>query len=67
MEGGGWKTPPPPVLHQLKKPGANRVKNTQQKFVSVPTFVQQFLSFIEKVELLKNDMVLFSETKFASP
>ena len=23
---GGWKTPPPPVLHQPKKPSANRVK-----------------------------------------
>ena len=27
MEGkGGKHTPPPPVLHQPKKPGANRVK-----------------------------------------
>ena len=29
---GGWKTPPPPpVLHQPKKPGANRVKNIKRR------------------------------------
>ena len=30
MEGGG-KHPPPPVLHQPKKPGANRVNTLNQK------------------------------------
>ena len=28
MEGWGCSTPPPPVLHQPKKPGADRVKDT---------------------------------------
>ena len=60
MEGGG-KHPPPPVIHQSKKPGANRVKSLRNDIFesSIPMVLQNFQTLLRNCQAKIENPVSF--------